>query len=180
MSFSTETSVGGLCRWHGDTGRGRFGKSSNRSGGRSGENWCQPVYCVAAVGTRKGLTSSQGHLIPWSAWEGMEWDGSGTNLCSVDLSLAARGGGEKRTATFSSLSLSAPLNCCCWDHQTSSSGSQYFLITPLIVILPYIPVLRLIKTWRNYLISIGPAKWKKCLPIIWLHWNLAEAYHIYI
>lgn len=146
MSFSTETSVGGLYQLHGDTGRARLGKSPNRSGGRFGEKWCQSVYCVAAVGTRRRFTGSQAHLIPWSVWAGMDGMGGGKlTLCRYLLG-CEWDGGEKTTASPSPSLLSPPLSTVNYqDYQTSPSISQYFLVTSLIIILPYIPWQRLTK-----------------------------------
>ena len=49
-------------------------------------------------------------------------------------------GGEKTTASPSPFLLSPPLSTVNYqDYQTSPSISQYFLVTSLIIILPYIP-----------------------------------------
>lgn len=100
-----------------------------------------------------------------------EWDRIGildkSMLCNY-FPGAANGSSRGETCYFPLLSLcfsqSVSLQCCYWNSQTSASSSQYLVIFQIIS-LPYMPGLRLIKAWRNYLISIGPIVWKRCLSL---------------
>lgn len=147
-----------------------------QSGDRFGEKWCQSVYHVAAIGTRKKLVSWPGHLgstvcVRWcgegrGAWGQVRFSGK-----SVFLRYLPGTANETRDSVLLLFSQSASLNCHCRNNQnlchqisilfdnTSDSNPTLYLQARTRV------------TWCDHLISTGPAMWKRWLSVIWWPWK---------